>query len=366
MEWKDDLGMESIDCEYKVFNFNPLILSIEDGLEYLSSGKFSFNDSVEETISNYIKIYLPKYLCSFFNPKSMLKQAHLYIGINDDGKVIGIPYIGTLQENFINHLIDKIFLSHIKFPSEKIKNKIRQSISVEIITVEKTKILSKSSNKKSIYSKYISELNEMKIKYTIYKKNRQNWNKMCDLDNLKLYDMINDLETRKYIWKYLKIKTNFEKKKIINKYSHLSPYCDVYSYWDLMSDVKSNKKFAPLKIGSMCEVCDNNLDIYKWIAAWKDSKFSMLKLAKPKKPQKTINSYYPIFLLSQVTKMMPEWVKKNPELNIYVIKITFNTDGVWENIEYKDNENKWKTSYRTIINGNPMSPTYTTNQTQNA
>lgn len=357
MKWKDDIGIESIDCEYKEFNFNPLKLSIEDGEKYLSSGKFCFNESVNETLSNYIQIYLPKYICSFYNPNSMLNQSKLYFGINDNGKVIGIPYIGKIQENFINYQIDKIFLSHIKFPSLQIKNLIRQSIQIEIIPVSKNNIMTKqiNPNKKSLYSKYLSDLDEIKRQNRICKKNRYIWDKMRDIDNLKLCEMINDLDTRKYIWKYIKIKTNYKKNKFVNKYSHLTPYCDVYSYWDLMSDVKSNKEFKKIKIGSMCEVCENNLDIYKWIAVWKDSKFSMLKLAKPKKPVKKIDSYYPIFLLSQVSKMIPEWVRKNSELNIYVIKFTFNTDGVWQNLEYIDIEGQWKTSYRTIMNGQPVS-----------
>lgn len=361
MDWKDDIGMEKIDREYKIFNFNPLKLSIEDGVEYLSSGTFCFNSSVDETLWNYIQIYLPKYLCSFFNPISMLKQSELYFGINDDGKVIGIPYIGIIQENFINHLIDKVFSSHIKFPSTQIKNKIRQLVKVEIIPVSKTKIianLTNSNRTKSVYSKYLSNLNEIKKQNRIYRKNRDGWNKMCDLDDLKLCDMINNISTRKYIWKYAKAKTNYMKKKFVNKYSHLSPYCDVYSYWDLMADVKSNKEFIPLKPGSMPTVYENNLDIYKWVAIWKDSKISMLKLAKPKKPIKKINSYYPIFLLSKVHKMIPEWVRKNPELNLHVVKFTFDVNDNWQNLEFVDNVGQWKTSYRTILDGNPMSPTF--------
>lgn len=370
MEWKEYIGMEQIDCEYKEFNLNPLILPIEDGPKYLLSGIFSFNDSVDETLHNYIKIYLPKYLCSFFNPLSMLKKSYLYFGINDDGKVIGIPYIGEIQKDFINYIIDKVFSSHINFPSTQIKHKIRKLIDVEIIPITKNKILSNNTsnptnisnptNNKSIYSKYLSNLDEIKKQNKIYKKNKYFWNKMCDLDNLKLSNMINNLETRKYIWKYAKINSKFRKKKFTNKYSHLSPYCDVYSYWDLMSDIKSNKKINPLKVGSMPYVYENNLSIYKWTALWKDSKFSMLKLAKPKKPIKKINSHYPLFLLSQVSKMIPEWVKKNPNLNLFVIKITFNIDEP-QYLEYKDNENKWKSSYRTTIDGEPTSPSFCLN-----
>jgi len=361
MIYKDNIGLERIDCEYKVFNFNPLKVSTEDSKKYLSNGIFCFNDSVDETISNYLEIYFPKYICSFFNPISSIPKAHLYFGIDDDGKVIGIPYIGMISQNFINFIINKIFLSHIKFPSEEIKNKIRKCIDIEIIDVNKSKITSNIiSSKKSLYSRYIDELNKIKLTNKVYKKKRYIWNKMFDLDNLKLCEMINDLETRKYIWKYIKIKSNYSISKFKNKYSHLEKYCDVDNYWTLMSKVKSNKSFIPLKQGEMLKIYENNLDIYKWIAVWKDSKFSMLKKAKPKKPTKKIDSYYPIFLLSQVPKMIPEWVKKNESMNLYVIKITFNTNENWETLEYKDNENQWKYSYRTIINKEPVSLSYLT------
>ena len=326
MIYKENIGLEWLDCEYKVFNFNPLKISTEDSKKYLSSGIFCFNESVDETIHNYLEIYLPKYLCSFFNPlSSTLTKAHLYFGIDDNGKVIGIPYIGIILQNFINHKIDKILSTHIKFSSEEIKNKIRKCIDIEIIEVDKSKITSNIiQSKKSLYLKYVDELNKIKLTNKIYKKKRYIWNKMCDIENLKLCEMINDPETRKYIWKYIKIKSNYSISKFKNKYSHLEQYCDVDNYWNLMSKINSNTLFEPLKPGKMSEVNENNLDIYKWIAVWKDSKFTMLKKAKPKKPTKKIDSYYPTFLLSQIPKMIPEWIRKNNTLNLYVIKITFN------------------------------------------
>lgn len=354
--YKDNIGFETKENEYKVFNFNPLKISIEDGKKYLSNSVFCFNDSVDETLINYIQIYLPKYLSSFFNPISNLIKAHLYFGINDDGRVIGIPYNGQLTMDFINHQIDKIFSTHVNFPDNDIKNKIRQCVSVEIIEVDKSKILSNQNLKKSPYSKYVDELNKLKSANKIYKNKRDAWNGMFDLDKVKLCDMINDLETRKYIWKYIKIKTNYSNKKFKNKYSHLETYCDVENYWSFMSKVKSNKPFKPPEVGSINY--NNNLDIYKWIAVWKDSKISMLKKAKPAKPSKKIDSSYPIFLLSQVPKMIPEWVKKNSNLNLYVIKINFNTNNNWVLLEYMDNEKIWKYSYRTILNGDPVSFSY--------
>lgn len=171
MIYKENIGLERKDCEYKVFNFNPLKVAIEDSKRYLSNGIFCFNDSVDETILNYLEIYLPKYLSSFFNPTSSIREGNLYFGINDDGKVIGIPYIGVISEDFINHKIDKIFLSHLKFSNEETKCLIRNSIQTEIIRIDKSKIIQNTPpNKKSVYSKYVEELNKIKLQNKIYRK----------------------------------------------------------------------------------------------------------------------------------------------------------------------------------------------------
>jgi hypothetical protein len=39
--------------------------------------------------------------------------------------------------------------------------------------------------------------------------------------------------------------------------------------------------------------------------------------------------------------MIPKWIKSNPKLNLYVIKINIRIDKHYQ-IEYKDLEKKWK------------------------
>jgi hypothetical protein len=356
----DNIGVEQKDNEYKAFMFNPLKISQEDSLIYLKSLKFAFNNSVIETIKNYIEIYLPKYICSFINPKSNLDRGCVYFGISDDGSITGIPYQGqTIPLDIINSHIDKIFSKFLRFPNEYTKNKIRSAISVEVIPVDISNHLTNKENYKSniIYENYIKELNKIKQNYVLYEKKRKIWNKMSGTNILKLCDMINDQDTRKYIWEYTKEKTNYSKKYFRNKYSHLEKYCDIDDYWNLITKINSNYKFNPLKPREIIEVKDNPLNIYFWTTMWKDSKISTLKLAKPKLPKKTIDDNYPIFLLSQSTKMIPYWFSNNPDLNLFVIKITANTIDKYI-IEYKDIENQWKKSYRTIEYGEPMSLTF--------
>ena len=63
MNYMENIGFEQKEKEYKVFTFNPLKISPEDAIKYLSNSKFVFNNSVIETIKNFIDIYLAKYIC---------------------------------------------------------------------------------------------------------------------------------------------------------------------------------------------------------------------------------------------------------------------------------------------------------------
>ena len=358
MYYNQNIGIELKESEYKVFMFNPLIISPEEAIKYLSNCKFVFNKSVIESIKNYFQIYLPKYVCSYINPKSNLTNGCLYFGIGNDGNVSGIPYIGTLSMNFINFQINKIFLKLLKFHDDSLRDEIKSFVSVEIINIAKSKnSFSDSKITNEIYLKYLDELTKIKLEHKLYEKKNNIWKKMADTNILKLCEMINDSDTRKIIWEFIKEKSNYSKKYFKNKYSHLEKYCDVDNYWNLMEKIKSGHKFKPLQPGTIIDIKQDILNIYYWITEWKDSKINMLKLAKPKFPKKIIDVNYPIFLLSQSTKMIPQWLDKNKDLNLFVIKITINVKKQYI-IEYKDSKNKWKKSYRTVKNGEPMSLTF--------
>lgn len=368
MIYMDNIGPEQKDLEYKTFMFNPLKISQEDALKYLENQNFVFNKSVIETIKNYIDTYLPKYICSYINPESNLDKACLYFGISDNGTISGIPYLDSVFPiDFIHYQINKIFTKFLKFQNEEIKNYIKSFISFEIINVDTSNYISNKLNKLNklyrspksnpIYDNYIKDLNKIKLDYKIYEKKKNIWNNMFDTNLLKLCDMINDSETRKIIWQYTKEKSNYSKKYFTNKYSHLEKYCDVDNYWTLMTKINSDHKFIPLKPGKIAEIKDDSLNIYYWVTQWKDSKIMTLKIVKPRTPKKTIDLNYPIFLLSQSTKMVPYWLINNPKLNLFVIKITIDIKKKYH-IEFKDIENKWKKSYRTLINGEPVSITF--------
>jgi hypothetical protein len=353
MNLYDNLGNETINKEYKIFIFNPLLISQEDAYIHLLNGKFNFNKSTLHTIKNYIKIYLPKYISSYFNPKSNLSEAYLYFGISDNGKIYGIPYIGNISKKFIEKQINIIINKNLKFMNEMVKNEIKNNIDIEIIKINKIH----TNNYDTVYSEYKKQLDIIKLEHIKYNKKKNIWNKLFNEHILKLHEFINDYDTRNDIIQYIYEINNYSKKNFNNKYSHLFAICDVPDYWTFISKLKTNYKYNPPILGEIKNIKSDKLNIYYWVTRWKDSKMAMLKYAKPKIPKKSIDNSYPIFLLSQVIKMIPQWIEMNPKLNLFIIKITFNINS-HHLIEYKDIKNNWKISYRTTKFNEPLSIPY--------
>ncbi len=102
-----DLGTETEAKEYKVFTLNSFNMSRNDGYSLLETGLWSFEDIIKPTIANYIKTYFAKYFATFTHPKTNVKGGSLYIGVDDDGLVHGIPSIGELNTDFIVREIKK-------------------------------------------------------------------------------------------------------------------------------------------------------------------------------------------------------------------------------------------------------------------
>jgi hypothetical protein len=217
-------------------------------------------------------------------------------------------------------------------------------------------IVKKSLN--SEYINYYNEINNIKKDILLYNSKKIVWKKLLKIYTNKIHFMLNNKLTKDDIKEFIKEKTNYLKKNLNNKYSHLYYLCDVPNYWDMMAELNSNYNFRPLKYEEIEIIKNDNLNILNWVTKWKDSKVSMLKIIKPKPPKKNIDYNYPLFLLSQVSKMIPYWCTKNTNLKLFVLKISIDCKHKTF-IDYKDiSTNKWKKSYRISKNGEPISITY--------
>jgi hypothetical protein len=123
----------------------------------------------------------------------------------------------------------------------------------------------------------------------------------------------------------------------------------------MISELKSNKKFNQVTYESAEKIRNNTLSPIYWGLAWRDLKTTPSKVLKPH-PYRLKYNYkqYSMLMASQVPKMIPSWIKHNPKLNLYVVKIIFSGNISPELfLEYQDSSNEWVRSFRTSIDGDP-------------
>ena len=162
MQYMDNIGIETINKEYKVFNFYNvgLELSNEDSISLLENKKWIFNEYTLKNIASMIKIYLPKYTCAYLS-NNYDDNSELFFGIDDIGNIKGIPYDGILDINYIKEIFVQVMKSHIKI--DECLN-IEDYINIELINInyENNEIL---ENIHPYYKEYL----KIKLKYEINK-----------------------------------------------------------------------------------------------------------------------------------------------------------------------------------------------------
>jgi hypothetical protein len=368
MIFNEFLGPENIDKEYKVavIYWNREI-KYNHSLELLRSGKWIFNECIHNTIKTYLEKYLSKYVSAFTNNLSKINNGTLYIGVDDDGYVKGIPYKGELKLNSIIPIINNIFNSLICFPSKEIMDYVRKNLKIEIIKVnfERGNL---TDNEQSWYHDYLNKHNEKVLKIKKNDEYRKRWAKLLCSQTEKLYKILNRERTE--FLHYIKDTKILTKSNYKHTYSHLEYLIDVPNYYDLVADLKIKefifepgerlKKYKEMKNGILTDIKlhDYNSIMTLYIfGRYKDYCVDSLKRYRPTSPKIILNEEYPKNLLSQIDKMIPMWMNFNRVMNLYVIKITIPSTilKTSENITYfNPKKRKYESCFRKITKVGPI------------
>lgn len=367
MHFNQFIGEETSEREYKigVIYWNREI-SYDDAIEYLKSGKWNFNDSIASTIIAYLYKYLSKYIAAFTHNLSSIKKGYLYIGIDDDGIVKGIPWKGEININFTKEVINKIFKSNLQFPSEHIKKYLRNEIKIETIKVnfDKTKHKINNDYLKISMASFYNRVNIVKK----YEKFKQMWVKLMNSQGGKISD---NLKTNRLAFiDYLDDRNIMRKSDFIHTYSSLEYLCDVPTYYDMRAKLRIGE-FDELRRGNVVKFkditsftqTDLHINLYAEVfclylyGRYHDLCRDVYRLFKPVPPKFRIDVNYPKFLLSQCNIMIPSWINNNRDINLYVIKITipssFLNDG--ESIMYyNERKRKYEQCFRTVDETGPV------------
>ncbi len=356
-KYGDDLGCETLNTEYKLFTLNPILTEPENAIEMLKNGNWVYNNSVIPSIKYYIRTYLPKYIATYTHPLTKISSGNLLIGVDDDGTIYGIPYMGNIPIDTIKNEISNVIKNYIRIKNtsgldEQILEEFKNKIQIELIQVSKPDFDSTNT----IYQEYYNRNQQMTKKWQTYLEKKRIWEGLITKFTQKLHNMLNNRETRRDIISFIKERSGYLKKNFKTKYSSVSKYCDVRDYYDFISELRSDFKYKSMKHETIEEMKTNPLNIFYWVTKWKDSKTSIIKSIKPVPPRINFNKNYPMFLLSQVHRMIPCWCTTNPELNLYLLKIKI-PGYVGKNVivEYLDPTGNWNESYRKVESRGPES-----------
>jgi hypothetical protein len=393
IKYLEDLDCETENREYKLFTLPVGFCGLSDGFDVLKTGLWKFDEWTIKTLKSYISNYFPKYLSSFTHPKTLVTNACLHIGVDDDGIVHGIPYGGILTEDIIWEYVklttSKIrCVNHTKFidsdKSESTGNYVctcdclekymeKVKISVTKINTQNYKVDIKNYGLDSDYSELMWEKIKKKEKkqkeiHKRFIRKKRNWEKFSKSYNHKITDIINSKWGRKEIIDLIR-STSTSTTKLDPKFRNIYGYCEIpYDYWTIVSELKTRVNFPKINF-SVAEAHRNIIlsPIY-WGLKYRDLKtpckkilsssnsFQILK-PQPEKPKYNF-SQYSLLVSSQIPKMIPSWIKRNPSLNLYVVSIQFpdifSKDLPNTYFEYNDKSNTWIRSFRTSFCGEPI------------
>jgi hypothetical protein len=335
IKYNKHVGIENLTKEYKEFTFTGSLMIDRKSAEYYCESKlFEFNDNVDEILEKYFKFFISKYVVGYFNSNL---NGHLYIGIDDNGFVKGIPYQGNLQETKLKENIYQIIETNVK---STIHIDFRKLIKINFLKVEKPdEPISKCVE---IYHKYLVEKDKFNKAYNEFLIKMENWRIRFAFFTQRLIDLANNFESRIMIIEYIrKINPNSSVISLLESNFKLT-YCDHDALKPLKEDINNP---------------------YYWVCAFKDD---MVKIMRASKPIFKYNTFFPntaINLINSCSEMIPYWMHSNKNMNLYIIHIEFkkietiygykiNNDNYFY---YKEKKNgKWVKCYRTVLpNGEP-------------
>ena len=330
ISFNDQIGPENLSKEYKEFTFNCAGISIDNKLaeKYCHSNIFDFNEDVLQNLKKYIKIFLPKYACGFWNSK--IPKAKFYLGVNDYGIIKGIPFCGELSTTKLTQYVNKILNNNIICLND-CDFLLNDYVKINLIKVQGPEKPKYKVNTK--FTKFLIEKEKYMKYYNDYLKRLNEWrNKVLSLNQTKLIDLVNTYNTRQEIIKY------------IFHHDPNNKFIDL-----LKTDFKLEKK--PHEF--VMDVKNDINSIYYWITRWKDTTKEKIRCKKPILKDNFNNHNTPINLISGISDMIPYWYHNNKNMNLYLIVIKFKHIDNNYMFSHYGNSNKWILSKRVIHNGTP-------------
>jgi len=303
---------ETKELEFKQFSIKKdlnKILTKDQIDNIIINGKWSikFNKLIYENLYLYFEMYIPKYVAQFINEQI---EGILIIGIDDSGKITGIPSKTKLSKKKICKDIRNILeKDNIFRTSNSITNIIRNiKISIKKLIIDESLL---NDDALILYNTYINNIKNNEENLILYKIKYNKWLEIYDLYRTRLNDIINNNITRKELIDYIISNTSID-----NNLDNINIYILM-----LQSEIYIDIK----------KMCNYSVYSYKydknhlsyWVCEFQQHMLDKLLKIKPIKPIKHFKNITPDIILSKLTDLTYKFVKNN--IYYYIIEIKINT-----------------------------------------
>lgn len=318
----DNIGKETYEVEFKEFSLKHDILVDQHIMaSVLNNVVFDdFDNIMLRGIQLNLFEYLPKYISCFSNPNavSSSKKGKLFLGVDDNGNVTGIPLTTDISVDLlmtfvyeqVRHMINEGFIQGSLDTSSNIH-----------INISKLDKPVKNNNfllaKRERYLKSLDRFNANLNKHTDcknqYEKDRHRWLLERSRYDMRFDEMVKDSSVKGELIRYINSKNfrlpskPYEKGKSLKKLGHITLYYD--DYVSISSEFRSKR---------LREI---------------DAEF------KPDKVRQ-YNCHNPLkYMIKSVTPLISNYAYSK-DINYYLIEVQvrFNKDGRYRTVLYNDGD----------------------------
>lgn len=288
---------------------------VEDGL-----WTDEFRLVVENNVSEFISLILPKYVTCWANAKV---DGVLNIGVDDSCEITGVPFLGEI-------------------PREKIKSSLTKTLQDNI----KTKVSLEELNKMIEI-----EYQELDCDLDILSRDSERYMKKFSQDIRDYYDKQDKylIEHAQFLIRHRQYTQKLETMLNTTRYRlELSKYIGEDSEKNQgVIDLLQSSKYIRLKQDNIHEDRENRNRVFYWIAKFRDEKSHSIGEKKPERPL-----YPSLYHFRQIVSNLPcmrhKFLSVNPNLKYYMIKIKCRVGQIDDRVEYRDPySDRWL--YRTRI-----------------
>jgi hypothetical protein len=266
---------------------------IEQAEQYCESNTFAFDELVKENINKYIKQYVPKYVCGFWNSRI---EGEFYIGTDDYGMIKGIPVSkGTsLETDLISQCILENIRTYVRSESSEDSDS-ELNISVDIVPIDTPK---KQYGIHEDYTLYLEKKSHFLAEYQKFIQEYKTWQNTFEFVNMKLVDIVNVPEHR------IRLK----------EYIESSPYRNE----SVLALLDTDYQLPYLSGEDMKDMKNDPSNVFYWVTHLKDELCVQYKKEKPTFFNRFKHRNIPFNLLVSVSDMIPYWAD---QIDLFLIKV---------------------------------------------